>query len=388
MIQTNQSLEIMRIESAFKLGSIVAQAEAKGVSVINLGLGQPACPTPEHVSEAAIKAIRDGHHGYSPPLGLPALRETVSSYFEQRYGVKVSSERIAITPGGKPIMNFAITMLARTGSEIIYPDPGFPIYSSMIDYMGVKSIPLPLTAENAFTYQIEDVRARINQNTSLLIINSPHNPTGGVTPESFFRELEILLQDYPNCVVMSDEIYSHFTFGETKHFSMLQLESLRDRLIILDGFSKSFAMTGWRLGFSYWPEEMIDNVFKLAVNSYSCPNTPTQYAGIAALTGDMKPVEKMCRDFARRAKIMATGLNDIKGITTNCPEGAFYIFPNVAGTGFTSEALTEKLLFEAGVGGIAGDGFGEQGINHMRFSCVVDDDVLIEALKRMKNYLG
>ena len=270
----NPALTRIGTESAFGLAGKISEAKSRGIEVLNLGLGQPDFPTMQHICDAAVKAIRDGHHGYTPPLGLMALRETVSDYLNDRYQITTKPAQIAIMPGGKPTMNMAISILGMAGVDIMYPDPAFPIYGSMVNYIGANPVPYPLKATNNFCLDVDDIAARITDKTRLLIINSPHNPTGSVVPMRAFRKIEKLLENYPNCFIMSDEIYSHFTFGDEPHFSMLQCESLADRLILLDGFSKSFAMTGWRLGFSVWPKQFIDNIYHLAVNSYS-PHNPT-----------------------------------------------------------------------------------------------------------------
>ena len=386
MVNIHPQIAQMRTESAFGLGDKILQAKQQGVDVINLGLGQPEFLTPEHIVEAGIKALQDGKHGYTHPLGIIELREAVAQYYQQRYGADVHPDEVIITPGGKPTMNNAIALLASPGTEVIYPDPGFPIYGSMISYMGAKEVPLPLREDNDFKINIDDIRQRITDKTSLLIINSPHNPTGAVTSGDALQELATLLEDYPNCVLLSDEIYSHFTFGETQHTSMLQFPALRERLIILDGFSKTFAMTGWRLGFSVWPKKLIPYIFRMAVNHYSCPNVHAQYAGIAAISGSMEAVENMCRHFASNAEMMWQGLNQAKGISCVKPEGAFYIFPNISGTGLDSEQFAERLLFETGVAGLAGIGFGATGANHLRLSCVSADEPTKKALQRIQDF--
>ncbi len=384
----NPALERMGTESAFTLAARVAKAESQGVNVINLGLGQPDFQTPAHIVEAAIQALKDGRHGYTPPLGIVPLRKTVADYLTNRYQFSADHECVAIMPGGKPTMNFAITLFGQAGAEIMYPDPAFPIYRSMINYTGAKAVAVPMRAKNNFEIDITDIAERITTKTRLLIVNSPHNPTGSVMSEQTARKLEVLLQEYPDCTIMTDEIYSHFTFGNQEHFSLLNLESLRERMILLDGFSKSFAMTGWRLGFSLWPKALMPYIFQLAVNSYSCPNAPAQYAGIVALEGDKKPIYDMSEQFAKRAAFMHKRFNNMPNVTCVAPQGAFYIFPDFSNASkLDSNQLSDKFLFEYGVAGLSANGFGDECSGHIRFSCVADETDLVTAMDRIEKCL-
>ncbi len=375
-------------ESAFE---VLARAEAlrrQGRDVINLGIGQPDFPTPPHVVEAAIKALRDGQHGYTPANGILPLREAVAADLHARFGADVDPDRVVIVPGGKMTMFFAVLMFGEPGAEIIYPDPGFPIYESLIRFVGAEPIPMVLREENGFSFKADDVLALIGPKTRLLILNSPANPTGGAVPKAEMDRLAAGLERHPHVAILSDEIYSRIVYGGQPHASLLAYPHLGDRLILLDGWSKTYAMTGWRLGFGVWPKAWVETVTRLAVNSHSCVNAPAQWAGIAALQGPQDAVAEMIRAFAERRRAIIPALNRIPGIRCAEPGGAFYAFPNIAGTGMASRTLQDRLLEEAGVASIAGTAFGAHGEGFIRFSYAASLERIEEALTRIGEFLA
>ena len=348
-----EAMSRLGTETAFEVLARAEALKAQGRSIINLGIGQPDFATPEHIVEAAVKALRDGAHGYTPAIGIPALREAVAADIEARRGARVSPERIVIQPGGKPTMFFAILMHGQPGAEILYPDPGFPIYRSMIEFTGATPVPIPLRMENAFAFSADEVLERITAATRLIIVNSPGNPTGGVTPKAEADRLAAGLADWPDVTLMSDEIYSRMLYDGEQHASFLAYPELEDRLILLDGWSKTYAMTGWRLGYGVWPKTLVETAVKLAVNSHSCVNAATQAAGIAALTGPQDAVETMMSAFDQRRRVITKRLNALPGVDCVEPKGAFYAFPRIEGTGVAAKTLQERLLEQAGVAAIA-----------------------------------
>ena len=353
-------------ETAFEVLARAAELERQGRDIINLGIGQPDFKTPTHIVEAAVKALRDGHHGYTPGQGVLELREAVAADIQARRGVEISPANICIMPGGKPTMFFAILMFGAPGAEIMYPDPGFPIYRSMIEYTGAKPVPIVLREENEFAFSADEVLAGITPATRLIIVNSPGNPTGGVTPR---EEVEKLVAGLPDHVaLMSDEIYSRMLYEGREHVSFLAYPEIRDRLILLDGWSKTYAMTGWRLGYSVWPDKLIEGVVRLCVNNHSCVNAPTQMAGIAALTGPQDEAEAMVAAFDERRRVIVPLLNQLPGFRCLDPGGAFYAFPNISGTGMGAKELQVKLLEEAGIATVAGPSFGVHAGDYIRFS--------------------
>ncbi|MEM9138399.1 MAG: pyridoxal phosphate-dependent aminotransferase, partial [Pseudomonadota bacterium] len=365
-MQTAENLNRLDTETAFEVLARAAVLERQGRDIINLGIGQPDFKTPEHVVEAGVKALRDGHHGYTPTQGIPELREAVAADIAARRGAEVNPDHICIMPGGKPTMFFAILMFGEPGAEILYPDPGFPIYRSMIGYTGAKPVPIVLREENGFAFSAEEVLAAVTPATRLVIVNSPGNPTGGVTPR---EEIEKLISGLPDHVaILSDEIYSRMLYDGADHVSFLAYPEIRDRLILLDGWSKTYAMTGWRLGYSVWPDALIEGVNRLCVNNHSCVNAAAQWAAIAALTGPQDPVDRMMEAFAERRQVIVPLLNDLSGFTCQMPGGAFYAFPNVTGTGYDAKALQTLILEEAGVATIAGPSFGAHADGFIRFS--------------------
>lgn len=391
MTSTVAAFDRIGEENAFAVLARAQALAASGRSVINLGIGQPDFQTPEHIVEAAIKALKDGHHGYTDARGIPAVREGVARYTQARTGVGVSPDNVLIVPGGKVTMFTAILMVGEPGTEILYPDPGFPIYRSMIEFTGATPVPIPITEENGFAFKAEDVLARITDATRLIILNSPANPTGGVTPKAEIDALVAGLGAHPNVAILSDEIYERMTYGADGpadgHVSLLTYPSIRNRLIILNGWSKTWAMTGWRMGWSIWPDDLYDKARKLAVNAWSCVNAPAQWAGLAALDGPQDDVDHMMRAFARRRTLVVDGLNALPGVSCIMPEGAFYAFPNIKETGFLAKDLAAKLLDKTGVALIGGPDFGILGEGYIRVSYAASEEQIEEALGRVRDFL-
>jgi len=383
MLQLVSALDRLGTETAFEVLARADALQRQGKAIINLGIGQPDFKTPGHIVEAAVKALRDGHHGYTPAQGILPLREAVAKDLARRHGVEVHPDTIVIWPGGKPTMFFSILMFGQPGAEILYPDPGFPIYRSMIEYTGAKPVPIALREENEFAFTADQVLSQITPKTSLIILNSPNNPCGGAVPEAEVKRLVMGLEKHPNVAVMSDEIYSQMLYGGRKHVSFLRYPELEDRLILLDGWSKTYAMTGWRLGFSVWPKALVEKVVRLAVNCHSCVNAPTQYAGIAALEGPQDEVHKMVAAFDERRRTIVPLLNQLPGVRCLDPGGAFYVFPNISGTGMDARALQNKMLETAGVATVAGTSFGIHGEGYIRFSYANSVDNIREAIKRI-----
>ena len=381
------SLSRLGTESAFTILARAQKMAAEGQSIINLGIGQPDFQTPKNIVEAGIKALRDGHHGYTPANGIPALREAVAADLNRRHGVEVNPDNVVVVPGGKPTMFFAVMMFGQPGAEIMYPNPGFPIYESVIRYSGATPVPIALKEENGFAFSAEEVLGQITDRTRLIIINSPANPTGGVTPRSEIDKLVAGLAEHPHVAVMSDEIYSNMLYGGQEHVSLLQYPEIRDRLIMLDGWSKTYAMTGWRLGYAVWPDAAVEHVTRLCTNDHSCVNAATQYAGIAALEGPQNAVHDMVAQFDARREVIVRELNSLPGITCTDPAGAFYAFPNITGTGLSATEVQDKFLEEAGVATVAGTSFGSWGEGYVRFSYANSTENILEAISRIRKIL-
>ena len=375
-------------ENAFAVLARAQALAAQGRDIINLGIGQPDMATPPHVVEAGIKALRDGHHGYTPAVGIQPLREAVARDIHRRHAVEASPDSVMIVPGGKVTMFMAILMFGEPGAEILYPDPGFPIYRSMIEYTGATPVPVPIREENGFAFSAHETLALITPRTRLLIVNSPANPTGGVTPRPEIDALVKGLSDHPDVAVLSDEIYGTMTYDGERHHSLLKYPEIRDRLIYLDGASKTYAMTGWRLGWSVWPKPLYDAARKLAVNAHSCVNAATQWAGISALDGPQDCVTEMVAEFDRRRGIVVDGLNALPDVSCIAPKGAFYAFPNVSRTGWKAKALASALLEDAGVAVIGGPDFGVHGEGYLRLSYANSAENILRALERMKGFLA
>jgi aspartate aminotransferase len=387
MLKTIAAFDRIGEENAFAVLARANALSAQGRDIINLGIGQPDFRTPEFIVEAAIKALRDGHHGYTPATGIPPLREAVAADLHKRFKVEVSPDEVMIMPGGKPTMFMSILMFGEPGVDILYPDPGFPIYRSMIEYTGARPVPVPIREENGFAFSPEETLKLITPQTRLLILNSPANPTGGVTPKSEVDKLVAGLEKWPDVCVMSDEIYDHMLYDGEIHVCLLSYPSIRDRLILLNGWSKTYAMTGWRLGYAVWPGKLYDYARKLAVNLYSCVNASAQYAGLAALQGPQDEVDKMVAEFDKRRKVVVAGLNKLPGVTCATPKGAFYAFPNIKSTGWKAKALATALLEDVGVATIGGPDFGVLGEGYVRLSYANSTENILKALDRMGQFL-
>jgi len=383
-LHTAENLTRLGTESAFEVLARAEALNAQGHDVINLGIGQPDFKTPEHIVEAAIKALRDGHHGYTPAPGISALREAVAADIERLRGVTVNPDNVVCVPGGKVTMFFAIMMFGEAGAEIMYPNPGFPIYESVIKYSGARAVPIPLLEEKGFSFDADEVLSLISPATRLIILNTPANPTGGAVPREEMDKLAAGLEKHPHVAILSDEIYGQMTYDGLEHVSLLEYEHLRDRVILLDGWSKTYAMTGWRLGYALWPESLVDTATRLAINCHSCVNAATQFAGIAALQGPQDSVHDMVRAFDERRKVIVEELNAIEGFTCRTPMGAFYAFPNITGTGQTAREVQDRLLSEAYVATVAGTSFGHLGEGYVRFSYANSVENIRTALERVR----
>ena len=372
------------VESAFDVLVRAKALEAAGRSVIHLEIGEPDFPTPRHVIEAAKTALDEGWTHYGPTQGLPALREAIASYIGQTHNIEVGPEHVCVVPGGKPIIFFPMLALLEPGDEVIYPDPGFPIYRSMVNFLGAKPVPIPLLEERSFSFDLNVLRDRLTDRTRLLILNSPQNPTGGLIPEEDIREIAALVKDR-DLMILSDEIYSRLCYTETPPFSIATLPGMKEKTIILDGFSKTYAMTGWRIGYGVMPVWLVEAVNKLMVNSNSCTASFTQMAALAALTGPQTEAEEMVNEFRRRRDAFCSALNRIPGFRCPLPQGAFYAFPNIQGTRLRSEDLADLLMNEAGVACLSGEAFGDYGEGYIRFSYANSLENLLEAARRMES---
>jgi aspartate aminotransferase len=388
MLQMAARMGVLGTETAFEVLARANALAAQGHSIINLGIGQPDFPTPSHIVEAGRKALADGHHGYTPANGVPQLREAVSADLYRRHHVEVSPAQVLIVPGGKVTMFFAILMFGEPGAEILYPNPGFPIYESVIRFSGAMPVPIPLYESAGFSFSAAEVLDKITPRTRLIIINSPANPTGGIVPRAEFDRLVAGLESHPQVAILSDEIYGEILYDGAEHVSLLGYPSIRDRLILLDGWSKTYAMTGWRMGYGVWPQTLFAAAERLAINCHSCVNAAAQFAGIAALTGPREPVERMVAAFAERRQFVVEALNGLPGFRCARPGGAFYTFPNVSGTGLDARTLQNRMLEEAGVATIAGTSFGEFGEGYLRFSYANSREAIAEAIERIRRLLG
>ncbi len=375
-------------ENAFAVLARAGELAAQGMDVINLGIGQPDFKTPQNIVEAAIKALRDGHHGYTPATGIPALREAVAADLHRRFAAEVNPDNVLIVPGGKVTMFAAILMFGEPGVDILYPDPGFPIYRSMIEFTGARPIPVPIREENGFAFSAAETLSLITPQTRLLIVNSPANPCGGITPKSQVDALIAGLADHPHVAILSDEIYDQMLYDGEQHVSLLTYPEIRDRLILLNGWSKTYAMTGWRMGYSVWPDDLYDKARKLAVNAWSCVNAPAQYAGLEALTGPQGAVGEMLAEFDARRRLVVDLLNGLPGVSCITPKGAFYAFPNISGTGIKAKVLASELLEECGVATIGGPDFGVLGEGYIRLSYANSQENIRRAVARMADFLA
>jgi aspartate/methionine/tyrosine aminotransferase len=371
-------------ETAFEVLVRARALEAQGKSIIHLEIGEPDFDTPANIIEAGSNALHKGWTHYGPSPGLPELRQTIADYVSRTRNVKVAPEEVVVVPGGKPIMFYAITALAEEGDEVIYPNPGFPIYESMINFVGAKAVPIQLREELDFRLDVKELAAKITGNTRLIILNSPHNPTGGVLTKKDVLDIAAAIGDR-DIMVLSDEIYSRLLF-EGEHFSIMSVDDFKDRTILLDGFSKTYAMTGWRMGYGVMRADLAQQVARLQTNAVSCTASFTQQAGVEALKGDQTAVTKMCAEFKRRRDYMVERLNRIKGFSCRLPKGAFYVFPNVTKTGWQSKKLADALLEQAGVAGLSGTAFGAFGEGYLRFSVANSMENIQKALDRIEEW--
>jgi aspartate/methionine/tyrosine aminotransferase len=388
MLEMAGRMGVLGTETAFEVLARANALAAEGRSIINLGIGQPDFPTPDHIVEAGRKALADGHHGYTAANGIPPLREAVAADLFRRHRVEVSPEQVLVVPGGKVTMFFAIMMFGEPGKEILYPNPGFPIYESAIRFSGATPVPVALHEDKGFSFNAAEVLDKVTPQTRLLILNSPANPTGGVVPRAELDRLVEGLERHPQVAVMSDEIYGEILYDGAEHVSLLSYPSLRERLILLDGWSKTYAMTGWRLGYGVWPKAVFAAAERLAINCHSCVNAATQYAGIAALEGPREPVHRMVEAFAERRTAIVAALNGLPGVRCQRPGGAFYTFPNISGTGYDARRFQSELLEKAGVATIAGTSFGAFGEGFVRFSYANSLANIMEAMDRIRTFLG
>ena len=373
-------------ESAFEVLARAKAMEAAGRSIIHLEIGEPDFPTAPHIVEAAVEALRAGHTHYVPAPGIPQLREAVAAFLERTGRLRTTPDRVVVTPGAKPIMFFTILALAGEGDEILYPDPGFPMYESITSFAGAVPVPVPLRERNEFRIDIGELESLITDRSKLLIINSPHNPCGSaLTREDCEAIADIAMRH--DLIVLTDEVYWAIRYGP-EHNSVLAVDGMADRTVLLDGWSKSYAMTGWRLGFGVFPRALVEPVTRLTINSVSCTSAFSQYAAIAALEGTQQPVQEMVEEFRRRRDIIVAGLNDVPGVSCLEPRGAFYVFPNITGTGLTSAEVAARLLADAGVAALAGTAFGPYGEGFVRFSYANSVENIKAALEAIRAQLS
>jgi aspartate/methionine/tyrosine aminotransferase len=373
----------LETESAFAILAKATKLASEGKDIINLGIGQPDFPTPINIQEAGIKAIKDGHHGYTPSNGILPLREAVSEQIYNDYNININADQILITPGGKPTIFYSSLILGGKGNEIIYPDPGFPIYRSMIKFSGAKGIPLELSEEDDFEININKLEKLITKNTSLIIINNPNNPTGSFMNKKKIDKIVKMLEKYPDVFRMSDEIYSKIIFNKQSMPSFINYESIRDRLIILEGWSKTFCMTGWRLGWSMWPKKLYEHANKLCVNDHSCPSVISQYAGLEALKGPKDEIEKIKKEFQNRKNFVHKKLNELENMNCFEPGGAFYAFPNISLSGYNGQKFSDIALEEKGVALVPGTSFGDSAKDFVRISYANSMENLEKAIYRL-----
>jgi aspartate aminotransferase len=381
-----RSLERLGTETAFEMLARATALEAQGRRIIHLEIGEPDFPTPAHVVEAGAKALRDGYTHYCPAPGLPVLREACAEHLSRHRGLPIDPARVLITPGAKPFLFFGVLATCDAGDEVVYPNPGFPIYESVIRWAGATPVPLPLVEERGFAFSADDLAARLTPRTKLVILNSPANPTGGIVDRTLNAEIAGLLAAH-DCWLLSDEVYSELLY-DGDHDTIAAHEGLLDRTILLDGFSKTFAMTGWRLGYAVLPAPLVEPITRLIINSVSCTAPAVQLAGVAALQGPRTALDAMLAEFRRRRDVVVPGLNALPGVSCVTPRGAFYAFPNITGTGLGAGALAERLLLDAGVAVLSGTAFGEYGEGYLRLSYANSLERIEEALSLMAKTLG
>ncbi len=383
-MQLAERMQRIGVESAFEVLVRAKELEAQGRSIIHLEIGEPDFPTPAHIVEAAKRALDEGWTHYGPTQGLPELRQSIAAYVSRTRGIDVGPQHVCVTPGGKPIIFFPMIALLEPGDEVVFPNPGFPIYESMIRFLGATPISIPLVEERGFSFDLNLLEDRITSRTKMLVLNSPQNPTGGLIPAEDIRAIAKMVQNR-DLMVLSDEIYSRIYYDAQPPVSISSFPGMLEKTIILDGFSKTYAMTGWRMGYGVMPEWLVDPVNKLMVNSNSCTASFTQRAGIAAIDGPQDDVDRMVAEFHRRRDAFCAGLNRIPGFRCAIPGGAFYAFANITGTGMHSKMLADYLLYEAGVSCLNGGAFGEFGNGYIRFSYANSLENLMEAVKRIEN---
>lgn len=382
MIQLAERTKRLGTETAFEVLVKARALEAQGKHVIHLEIGEPDFDTPMNIKQAAVKALQDGYTHYGPAAGLPQLRKVIAEDVSKSRGIAVGPDQVVVTPGAKPIMFFVILACVNEGEEVIYPNPGFPIYESVIEFINAKAVPLVLREHKGFRFEIDDLKKSITAKTRMLILNTPHNPTGGVLTEDDLRQIAELAVEH-DLIILSDEIYGRTVYDGFRHVSIAKFPGMQERTIILDGFSKTYAMTGWRLGYGVMPPHLANMVAKLQINSTSCTASFSQIAGVEALTGPQTEAETMVEEFRRRRDAIVDGLNRIKGFRCHKPLGAFYVFPNITGTGKDSRTLADYLLKEAGVACLSGTAFGKFGEGYLRFSYANSLENINEALRRI-----
>ena len=382
-----KSLDRLGTETAFSVLAEAKKLEATGKPMIHLGLGQPDFKTPKHVVDAAKKALDDGHHGYVLSNGILECRQAVTRKIKKLYSQDIDPERIIIMPGGKPTMHYAIQCFGEPGVEIIHPTPAFPIYESMINYTGSTPVPYDLTKDKDLKFNAEEILSLISEKTRLLILINPNNPTGSFVEKSEIDKLAKGLESHPHVTILSDEIYSRQIFDDKEMPTFFNYPALRERLIVLEGWSKAYSMTGWRLGWSFWPEHLVEHVNKLLINSVSCVNAAAQFAGIAALDGPDDSIHEMMEKFTARRDLIYKGLNDLPGVECSLPGGAFYAFPNVKETGMSGKEFCKKAMHEAGVAIVPGTAFGQTCQDYVRFSFAASRDNISQALENIKKIL-
>lgn len=386
MTQLAARQALLGTETAFETLAKAKELERQGKSIVHLEIGEPDFDTPEHIRDAAKQALDDGFTHYGASAGQIELREAIAKHQTERQGYDVSADSVIVTPGGKPVMFFTIMALVEQGVEVIYPNPGFPIYESMINYMGGIAVPMQLNEESGYNADIDNLRSLITPRTKLIIVNSPNNPCGSVIPESDLEKIaEMAVEN--DLVVLADEIYKDMYYGDQEHVSITKFPGMRERTVILDGFSKSYAMTGWRLGYGVFPDFLVEPVTRLMTNSVSCTSVFSQMAAIAALEGPQDSVAAMMEEFTKRRDLVVEGLNSLPGITCPVPKGAFYAFPNIRGTGMSSQEFANKALYEAGVALLAGTAFGAFGDGYIRISFANSQENLLEAIERLRKIL-
>jgi aspartate aminotransferase len=371
-------------ETAFEVLVRARALEAQGRDIVHLEIGEPDFDTPANVVDAGVKALKGGWTHYGPSAGLPALRKAIAEDVSRSRKISVTPEEVVVVPGGKPIIFFTMLALVDEGDEVIFPNPGFPIYESMVNFLGAKAVPIQLREEMDFGLDVNELKSLITDKTKLIILNSPHNPTGGILTEKDIRGIAAAIGDR-DIMVLSDEIYSRLIF-EGKHFSIMSLDGWKDRTILLDGFSKTYAMTGWRMGYGVMRADLATHVARLQTNATSCTASFTQMAGVEALQGSQASVEAMCEEFQRRRDVFVAGLNKVKGFSCRVPKGAFYVFPNITKTGWTSKKLADAILEEAGVACLSGTAFGQYGEGYLRFSVANSIENINKALERINEW--